>query len=145
MNIGNFCYLHFMKQSKGSLAEQLKAQLGLAQDYEPENVGNSTEEAPSHTMQNSLSHAMKGMKIVVKLEKKGRAGKQVTLVQGFTALDREDYTLPDEDIEPLAKKLKTRLGVGGTVKDGEIIIQGDHRDKIVELLKAEGFNAKRGN
>ncbi len=126
--------------SKGSLAEQLKAQLGLAQDYEPENVVIPSEESSS-----SILKPFKNLKLIVKLEKKGRAGKQVTLVQGFTALDTEDYILPDEEIEPLAKKLKTKLGVGGSVKEGEIIIQGDHRDKIVELLIAEGFNAKRGN
>lgn len=135
-------------QQKGSLADQLKAQLGLAENYEPQEVAVESAESSSPSssaIRSSLSAEMRGHKLIVSLEKKGRAGKQVTLIQGFTALDTEDSILPDEEIEPLAKTLKTRLGVGGTIKDGEIIIQGDHRDKVVELLKAEGFNAKRGN
>lgn len=141
------------QQPKGSLADQLKAQLGLGQDYEPaEDAASASDSAASgasapssSSAMRSLADALKGVKLIASIEKKGRAGKQVTLVQGFTALDTDDYVFPDEEIEPLAHLLKTRLGVGGTVKDGEIIIQGDHRDKIVQILKAEGFNAKRGN
>lgn len=146
------------QQPKGSLADQLKAQLGLGQDYEPaEDSDGTSSDGASETTESvssasssssamrSLADALKGVKLIASIEKKGRAGKQVTLVQGFTALDTDDYVFPDEEIEPLAHLLKTRLGVGGTVKDGEIIIQGDHREKIVQILKAEGFNAKRGN
>lgn len=141
------------QQPKGSLADQLKAQLGLEQDYEQaEDAASASDSAvsgasapSSSSAMRSLADALKGVKLIASIEKKGRAGKQVTLVQGFTALDTDDYVFPDEEIEPLAHLLKTRLGVGGTVKDGEIIIQGDHRDKIVQILKAEGFNAKRGN
>jgi translation initiation factor 1 len=71
----------------------------------------------------------------VQLDKTLRAGKQVTLVLGFTG------TAPD--LETLGKLLKTKCGVGGSVKDGEIIIQGDHRDKIVQILLKEGYKAKR--
>lgn len=71
----------------------------------------------------------------VQLDKSMRAGKQVTLVTGFTG--------KTGDIEALGKILKTKCGVGGSVKDREIIIQGDHRDKVVQILIKEGYKAKR--
>ena len=71
----------------------------------------------------------------VQLDKSMRAGKQVTLVTGFTG--------KTGDIEALGKLLKVKCGVGGSVKDREIIIQGDHRDKIVQILIKEGYKAKR--
>lgn len=71
----------------------------------------------------------------VQLDKSMRAGKQVTLVTGFTG--------KTGDIEALGKMLKMKCGVGGSVKDREIIIQGDHRDKIVQILVKEGYKAKR--
>ena len=71
----------------------------------------------------------------VMLDKSGRAGKQVTVVQGFTGNTK--------DLEALGKFLKTRCGVGGSVKEGEVLIQGDRREQIVQLLQAEGYKAKR--
>lgn len=67
----------------------------------------------------------------VTMEKKGRGGKTATVVRGFTA--------PDTELEALARLLKTRCGVGGSAKDGEIIIQGDLKQKVIDLLKAEGY------
>lgn len=67
----------------------------------------------------------------VSIEKKNRGGKTATVVKGFTG--------SEADLKDLAKLLKTRCGVGGAAKDGEIIIQGDLREKVVELLKKEGY------
>lgn len=76
-------------------------------------------------------------KLIVSIDRRARAGKQVTLVSGFVG--------KEEDLAALAKTLKTKCGVGGSAKDGEILIQGDWRDRVVTLLKSLGYNAKRGN
>lgn len=61
----------------------------------------------------------------------GRAGKVATVVRGFVG--------SDDDLEALGRELKRRLGVGGSVKDGEIIIQGEHRQRIAQILCNEGY------
>ncbi len=76
-------------------------------------------------------------RLVVCIDRRARAGKQVTLVKGFVGTD--------EDLAALGKTLKVKCGVGGTAKDGEITLQGDLRDKTVQLLQGLGYNAKRGN
>jgi translation initiation factor 1 len=71
----------------------------------------------------------------VQLDRKKRAGKNATLVSGFVGTE--------DDLKTLGKMLKTKCGVGGTVKDGEILVQGDFCNKIIDILKSEGYKVKR--
>ena len=76
-----------------------------------------------------------GQMLKVWLEKNSRGGKTVSVIKDF--IGKED------DLNDLAKILKTKCGVGGSVKDGEIIIQGDHRDKIIKILSDLGYKSKK--
>ena len=90
-------------------------------DYQYENIGVEEAETLPKNQQ----------KLRVSMEKKGRGGKTVTLVRGFVGTE--------EDLKELGKLLKTKCGVGGSAKDEEIIIQGDFKQRIIDLLKAEGY------
>ena len=70
-------------------------------------------------------------KLRLSMERAGRGGKTVTVVRGFIGTE--------EDMNALCKLLKQKCGVGGTAKDGELIIQGDHRERLAEILKKEGY------
>jgi translation initiation factor 1 len=70
-------------------------------------------------------------KLRVKLDTKQRAGKVVTLVEGFVG--------KDEDLQSLGKELKTKCGAGGSVKEGAIIVQGDYKEKVIGWLKGWGY------
>ena len=102
-----------------------------AEDFETttDATTNATKGATSDT---SMTSAQKGaQKLRLAMERAGRGGKTVTIVRGFTG--------SQEELEELCKTLKQKIGVGGSAKEGEIILQGDHRAKVAELLKSLGY------
>jgi translation initiation factor 1 len=70
------------------------------------------------------------------IDKKNRGGKTVTIISGFSG--------KESDLEKLGRELKSKCGVGGTTKDGEIIIQGEHIDRVITILTAGGYKVKKG-
>ncbi|PQV47767.1 translation initiation factor 1 [Jejuia pallidilutea] len=104
------------------LQDQLK---NLFPDHKPEDTPKETSKASDIWMQDDP--------IICKYEK--RKGKPTTILEGYTGAT--------EDFKALAKEIKTQLSVGGSFKDDKIIIQGDYRDKIMQILKDKGFNVKR--
>lgn len=94
---------------------------------------------PDYTYENEFEEQqtlpVKDQQLKVQREKKGRGGKEATIVRGFVG--------SEQDLKDLAKLLKQACGVGGSAKDDEIIIQGNHTDKVVEILKKAGYKTKK--
>ena len=102
-----------------------KDRLNVVYSTNPDFQYESNEEEEQETLPKNKQ------KLRVSMEKKGRGGKTVTLIRGFIGTE--------DDLKDLGKLLKTKCGVGGSVKDEEIIIQGDFKQRIIDLLKAEGY------
>lgn len=98
---------------------------------------NPNYKAPENEEQNQEELTNDKQNLIVALDRRKRAGKQVTIVRGFVG--------PELALAQLGRELRNRCGTGGSVKDGEIIIQGDMRDKVVGHLESLGYKAKRGN
>ncbi len=109
-----------------------KSRLGVVYSTNPDfNYDNSENEEVQESV------PPQKQKLIVKIDRRNRGGKQVTVVEGFKG--------PEAELADLGKKLKTKCGVGGSAKEGIILIQGDMRDKVLATLSALGYNAKRGN
>ncbi|MBN2484347.1 MAG: translation initiation factor [Bacteroidales bacterium] len=111
------------------MAKDWKERLGVVYSTNPE-FGYSKQE---EEIQETLPKAQQNLK--VRIDRKQRKGKVATLIEGFIGTPG--------DLDVLAKKLKTKCGVGGTSKDGVILIQGDFCQKIIEILVNEGYKAKK--
>lgn len=110
------------------MSKNWKERLGTVYSTDPDFNYQLQEEESAETLPPSKQQ------LIVLTDSKQRKGKIVTLVQGFIG--------KTEDLEILAKLLKTKCGVGGSAKDGEIVIQGDFKSKIKELLEKEGYKVK---
>lgn len=108
-----------------------KARLGVVYSTNPDFQYETAGEEEAQTLPPAKQ------RLIVGIDRRNRGGKQVTLVTGFVG--------QADDLKELGRVLKTKLGVGGSAKDGEITIQGDFRDKVVSILQGLGYNAKRGN
>lgn len=108
-----------------------KKRLGVVFSTNPDFTYEEEDVSEPETLENSRQN------LIVSIDRKGRGGKQVTLVTGFVGTS--------EDLSELGRTLKVKCGVGGSAKDGEIVIQGDFRDRVMSLLKEMGYKAKRGN
>lgn len=108
-----------------------KKRLGVVFSTNPDFQYEQQEEEQAVTLEPAKQN------LIVTIDRKGRGGKQVTLVSGFVGTD--------EDLADLGRTLKTKCGVGGSAKNGEIVLQGDFRDRVTSLLKDMGYRAKQGN
>ncbi|MDR2913043.1 MAG: translation initiation factor [Alistipes sp.] len=111
------------------MSNDWKARLGMVYSTDPDFKYSEERQPQADTL------APERQNLRVSLDRKRRGGKQVTLVTGFVG--------SDDDLEALGKTLKTRLGVGGAAKEGEIIVQGDWRDRVVGLLQGLGYTKTR--
>jgi translation initiation factor 1 len=85
----------------------------------------------------SSARPAREQKLIVGIDRSGRNGKQVTVVEGFIG--------GADDLDSLARRLKSKCATGGSVKEGAILIQGDFRDRVADFLSKEGYGVKRRN
>lgn len=107
-----------------------KKRVGVVYSTNPDFEYDDAQEAESETLPRQQQP------LRLNMERAGRGGKTVTLVKGFVG--------SEADLNALCKLLKQKCGVGGAAKEGEIIIQGDHRQRLLEILKKEGYTGTRG-
>lgn len=106
-----------------------KKRLGVVYSTDPEFRFESEKQEERETLPPQQQH------LYVRLDRKNRKGKTVTLVEGFEGTG--------EDLKSLAKELKSRCGVGGSASDGVILIQGDFRERIIQMLTDKHYHVKR--
>jgi len=111
------------------MSKKNKSRQNVVYSTNPNFQFDSFEEEEQETLQPSLQ------KLYVSIDKKSRAGKEVTLIEGFVGAE--------DDLKDLGKQLKSKCGVGGSVKDGDILIQGNFRDKIMQMLEKDGYKVVR--
>ena len=111
------------------MANDWKDRLGMVFSTNPDFQYETDEQGEQETLPANKQN------LRVELDKKQRNGKKATLITGFIG--------SDQDLKELAKILKTKCGVGGSTKDGEILIQGDFCNKVIEILKNENYKVKR--
>lgn len=99
---------------------------------EPETIETETGVDAELVAQKEASRQSARLDIV--LDRKGRKGKSATIIEGFT--------IPDDEVEALAARLKRQLGTGGSARGGEILVQGDRRTDVLRFLSAQGFKAR---
>jgi translation initiation factor 1 len=111
------------------MAKKKKEKINIVYSTNPDYQFQFEEEEEVDTLPNAQQ------KLYVSIDRKQRGGKEVTLVEGFVG--------SEDDLKDLGKILKSKCGVGGTVKDNEILIQGNFKDKIFDLLIKEGYGVKK--
>ena len=111
------------------MSKKNRERIGVVYSTNPDFEYEEYEEFEEETLPNNQQ------KLYVQLDKKQRAGKQVTLITGFVGTT--------EDLETLGKELKNKCGVGGRVKNGEILLQGDFRQKVMDYLIQKDYKVKQ--
>jgi translation initiation factor 1 len=111
------------------MAKSKKEKVNIVYSTNPDFQFQFDEEEEQETL------AKNQQKLYVSIDRKQRGGKEVTLIEGFVG--------NEDDLKELGKMLKSKCGVGGSVKDNEILIQGSFRDKIYDMLVKEGYGVKK--
>ena len=117
------------KKNKNKKQNKRKKDSGVVYSTDPNFQYSSQEQEEEQTLPPNQQD------LRVSLDKRHRKGKEVTLITGFVG--------SEDDLKDLGKELKSKLGVGGSAKNGELLIQGDFRDQVMQLLTDKGYKAKK--